>query len=512
MASLTISNDAGQEKFALEAGAVTLGRGLESDIRLKDIKSSRRHCQVVKAAEGYKLVDLGSGNGTYVNGILVDREHKLRNGDTIQIGGTTITFVDAPPAGKLPTASKPPTEADRKAAKDATSRVPAVTATSRTTAKTPATTATKKTTTASIPGKKSTASIPVAGTGRVTAPVKPSTSKIQTAAGGSTTRRGSTGKVPTAAIGKTTKRVTATERMTANVGKKKTNPMIFLIGGAVVALLAIVAIIMLAGGPDELEYDRSQIKEKTAAAAKAVDANDFDKGIALYEEALKIAQKHEKLGPQVESIKKNIEDTKTAKTEREQAQVEWSDLVKEFNAGKYTDGGKETVKAMKDKVTGLQNKYKDFGFSWITMDPKDKSATETNCIAKMVERLTQQYNTELEIEKGSGFQVTRARISKEFLAEKKDFAGALAEWQKYIETVKSEDAKRMARNEVVKVNSLANEDWDRLKKKADAFVAGGNKEDALKVLEEALPRFPGCKFNEVDLEAAMKAKIEELKK
>lgn len=508
MASLTISNDAGTEKFALEAGAVTLGRGLESDIRLKDIKSSRRHCQVVKAAEGYKLVDLGSGNGTYVNGILVDREHKLRNGDQIQIGGTTITFVDAPPAGKLPTASKPPTEADRKAAKDATSRVPAVQ--TKATAKTAATSVTKKTTAAvptatAVPGKKTTSSIPVAGTGRVT---KPATSKIQTT-GGSTTRRGGTGKVPTASVSKTTKRTSMTERYTADIGKKKTNPMIFLIGGAVVALVAIVAVIMIFSGGGDLEYDRSQIKEKTAAAAKAIDGNEFDKGVALYEEAMKLAQKHKELGPQVESIKKSIEDAKLMKSDREMAFTDWGNLVKTFKESKYSGEGKDKIKEFLDRIAAIQKAHDPLGLPWCKADPKEGPEKSIKAMKEVVDA---EYKEALASARREGFQAKRAEIDRQFLKEgQEDFAGALAAWQSYLDTTKDAEGKTKAPGAITDVHRRAFGSWDRVRKKADN-TATSDKEAAAKILEEALPKFAGCKFNDTDIEAEIKAKIADLRK
>ncbi len=91
MSSITVQADGAEERFALEAAVVTIGRGLEADIRIKDIKASRRHCQVVKTPEGFKLVDLGSGNGTFVNGIQV-KEQPLKTGDQIQVGQTVIVF------------------------------------------------------------------------------------------------------------------------------------------------------------------------------------------------------------------------------------------------------------------------------------------------------------------------------------------------------------------------------------------------------------------------------------
>src|SRR6185503_655366 len=94
MASLTIVVDGVEQRFPLEATTVTLGRGLESDIRLKDIKASRRHCQVVKSPRGYQCVDLSSGNGTYVNGAPI-KQHLLLPGDKITIGSTIIVFNEA---------------------------------------------------------------------------------------------------------------------------------------------------------------------------------------------------------------------------------------------------------------------------------------------------------------------------------------------------------------------------------------------------------------------------------
>src|SRR5687767_7224190 len=96
MASLTIVVDGVEQKYPLENAAVTLGRGLESDIRLKDIKASRRHCQIVRTPKGYQCVDLSSGNGTYVNGVQI-KAQLLDSGDKITIGSTTIAF-DEPKA------------------------------------------------------------------------------------------------------------------------------------------------------------------------------------------------------------------------------------------------------------------------------------------------------------------------------------------------------------------------------------------------------------------------------
>jgi pSer/pThr/pTyr-binding forkhead associated (FHA) protein len=54
---------------------------------------SRRHCQILKIASGYEIADLGSTNGTKVNGATV-KKHKLVNGDRIEVGRVALTYDD----------------------------------------------------------------------------------------------------------------------------------------------------------------------------------------------------------------------------------------------------------------------------------------------------------------------------------------------------------------------------------------------------------------------------------
>ena len=68
-----------------------LGRGTGSDIQLPDISVSRRHAQLWSEDEEYFVEDLGSTNGTYVNGEQVSRR-KLRGGDKIRVGRLHLEF------------------------------------------------------------------------------------------------------------------------------------------------------------------------------------------------------------------------------------------------------------------------------------------------------------------------------------------------------------------------------------------------------------------------------------
>ena len=70
---------------------VTIGRMPECDIVLADHNVSRRHAEVRRQDGGFVVVDLGSTNGTKVNGAGV-RERRLADGDEITVGASTLRF------------------------------------------------------------------------------------------------------------------------------------------------------------------------------------------------------------------------------------------------------------------------------------------------------------------------------------------------------------------------------------------------------------------------------------
>lgn len=80
-------------KFFLDSEMTEIGRNPDSDIFLDDITVSRRHAEITrKEGEGFKLNDVGSLNGTYVNKERVE-EAELRSGDEIQIGKFKLIFL-----------------------------------------------------------------------------------------------------------------------------------------------------------------------------------------------------------------------------------------------------------------------------------------------------------------------------------------------------------------------------------------------------------------------------------
>jgi diguanylate cyclase (GGDEF)-like protein len=78
----------------LEGKTFTIGRGTDCEIRLDDNLASRQHARLLVAAGGqiYFLHDLGSTNGTFVNGQLVEDPHALQDGDKIRVGRHVFKF------------------------------------------------------------------------------------------------------------------------------------------------------------------------------------------------------------------------------------------------------------------------------------------------------------------------------------------------------------------------------------------------------------------------------------
>jgi hypothetical protein len=81
-------------RVELDASTVVLGRAKDSTVVLDDPSVSRRHAEVRSEPDGHWVIDLGSTNGTEVNGRRIDRA-KLDIGDVITIGQTELRFEHA---------------------------------------------------------------------------------------------------------------------------------------------------------------------------------------------------------------------------------------------------------------------------------------------------------------------------------------------------------------------------------------------------------------------------------
>jgi hypothetical protein len=80
------------DRLNLGERPVVIGRLPECEITLSDPNVSRRHAEVHPAGTGFAVTDLGSTNGTKVNGVGVPGEQLLREGDVISVGATRIRF------------------------------------------------------------------------------------------------------------------------------------------------------------------------------------------------------------------------------------------------------------------------------------------------------------------------------------------------------------------------------------------------------------------------------------
>lgn len=74
-------------------GEYMIGRGPECDIRPNSDLVSRQHCMLQITENGARIRDLGSVNGTLVNGQLVVGERNLDDGDTLQLGPLVLQVV-----------------------------------------------------------------------------------------------------------------------------------------------------------------------------------------------------------------------------------------------------------------------------------------------------------------------------------------------------------------------------------------------------------------------------------
>jgi FHA domain len=79
--------------FELDSTALTIGRGDANDVTLDgDEFASARHARVEPRRDGIWVHDLGSTNGTFVNGIQLDRPRRLAPGDVLRVGETELRF------------------------------------------------------------------------------------------------------------------------------------------------------------------------------------------------------------------------------------------------------------------------------------------------------------------------------------------------------------------------------------------------------------------------------------
>jgi pSer/pThr/pTyr-binding forkhead associated (FHA) protein len=80
-------------EFDLDSSPLTIGRGANNDVPLEgDEFASARHVRIEPRRDGVWVNDLGSTNGTFVNGVQLDRPRKLVDGDVVRVGETELRY------------------------------------------------------------------------------------------------------------------------------------------------------------------------------------------------------------------------------------------------------------------------------------------------------------------------------------------------------------------------------------------------------------------------------------
>jgi hypothetical protein len=83
----------GDEKYPLQGrGPWSVGRSQENDIVINDPNVSRKHARIFRADNGFVVEDLGSTNGTLLDGAPIDRE-RIEGGDELTFGQSTAHFI-----------------------------------------------------------------------------------------------------------------------------------------------------------------------------------------------------------------------------------------------------------------------------------------------------------------------------------------------------------------------------------------------------------------------------------
>ena len=84
--------DEGQD-FELDSAQLTIGRGRQNDIAIgTDEYASARHARFEPRQDGVWVQDLGSTNGTYLNGMRLEHPRRLTEGDIVRVGETDLRF------------------------------------------------------------------------------------------------------------------------------------------------------------------------------------------------------------------------------------------------------------------------------------------------------------------------------------------------------------------------------------------------------------------------------------
>jgi len=80
------------QRRSLDSRTVYIGRDPQNDIALDDDYASTRHARLEPRRDGVWVSDAGSTNGTFLNGVKIEKAKRLSSGDVIRVGSTDLTY------------------------------------------------------------------------------------------------------------------------------------------------------------------------------------------------------------------------------------------------------------------------------------------------------------------------------------------------------------------------------------------------------------------------------------
>ena len=127
---LLLSGGAGAgQVFALGKAILTIGRDSDCDVAIPDTSISRQHAQIIRQEMGWYIQDLGSRNGTAINGQRLSAPQRLEDGDVLTVGNIPLRYLADSPleeaaAPEAPITETPPASGEEPAAGEMTTATP----------------------------------------------------------------------------------------------------------------------------------------------------------------------------------------------------------------------------------------------------------------------------------------------------------------------------------------------------------------------------------------------------